>query len=178
VYRYRVVTSYAPSLTVVGRDICDALIRLGNEAELHLYQISYFEGREKPDRTIVFMTFDPLYCIPWFLLARDYNVNGFPALIYTTVEGYPKREQVPKWFRRDCEFVACSNFVKEMLIDVEQNVLGVVKHGVNLEAVRKVEGRAKASKNFLRCLSSFFLSSPILLSPTRVTLLLSSLMVF
>jgi len=148
--KFGIVTSYTPSLTVVGKDICNALRRLGYDANLYQRQIFDFEAIKKFNRAIVFMTFDPLYCGPWFLLARDYNKSGLSALIYTTVEGYPKRVQVPKWFKRDCNFVAVSNFVKERLIELEQNVIAVVKHGVDLELVRQAEQGALALKLSLK----------------------------
>jgi len=150
VYKYGVVTSYATSLTVVANDICEALRRLGFEAELYTQQIYHFEAIEKFNRAIVFMTFDPLYCISWFLLVRDYNVNGLPALLYVTTEGYPKREHIPNWFRRDLEFIACSNFVKEMLIDVGQNVIGVVRHGINLADIENAEVRKDHFKHLMK----------------------------
>jgi glycosyltransferase involved in cell wall biosynthesis len=142
--KYGIVTSYTTSLKVVGADIANALTKLGYPAKLYTRQVQWYDAVEEFDAGIVFIPFDPIYALAWFLLQRDYTIRGIPSITYVTVEGTPKKQMIPQWVKRDCTFVACSNFVKEMLETVDVRVKDVVPHGVDIATVENLKERAVA----------------------------------
>jgi len=148
--RIGIVTSPTPSLAVVAKDLVYTFRRLGKVSDFYDYRIPYYEARDKFDRAIVVMTFDPLYAPTWFLLARDYNVNKIPSVVYTTVEGEPKRWLVKYWIRRDLIFIANSKFTEKMLNRVDIEPVGMIHHGVNFSEIEKAKTQAKKLKQKLK----------------------------
>jgi len=147
--KYGVVTSPAPSLSTVGRDIAHVFQKLGHQVTFSTRQIYAFEAERLFNRAVVFITFDPLYAPSWFLLSRDYNKAGIHSVIYTTTEGLPKKWHIPFWIRRDCLFIACSPFVENMLREIDMNVIGMIRHGVNFDQINHAVPKKKELKRRL-----------------------------
>jgi len=134
-----VITSPTPSLSVVGKDLVYAFRNKGHPAEFYDYRVLWFDAKDKFSRAIVVMTFDPLYAPTWFLMARDYNVNKIPSIVYTTVEGQPKPWLIRYWIKRDIPFVANSKFTEKMLRLVDIDPIGMIPHGVNFSEIQKAK---------------------------------------
>ena len=146
---YGVVTSYATSLTVVGKDIEYAINKLGHEAKFYDRPIQWYDAKKEFDRGIIFIPFDPIYAPSWFLLQRDYSLHGIPSVTYVTVEGEPKKWLVRDWIKRDCTFIANSNFTKRMLARIGIDVIDLIPHGINLEFLRSIKPDKKKLKREL-----------------------------
>jgi len=142
--RYGIITARPPSLQVVANDIAFVLRKMGHEATAYNWQIPYFQAKNKFERSIIFIPFDPLFVTPWCLLQRDYIKHGIPTVMYVTTEGKPKPHLIYDWIKKDSTFIACSKFVSEMLRQVELNVIDVIPHGVNIEKIRKMRGAPRA----------------------------------
>ncbi|RLI87297.1 MAG: hypothetical protein DRP01_02260 [Archaeoglobales archaeon] len=136
--RYGIITSYATSLTVVGRDIAYTINKLGHQAVFHDYQVQWYDAKKEFDRGIIFIPFDPLYAPSWFLLQRDYNLHGIPSVTYVTTEGEPKKWLVRDWIRRDCTFIANSRFTERMLRRIDVDVIDIIYHGVNFDMINQI----------------------------------------
>lgn len=136
---YGVVSSYVPSLKTVGSDIAFALNKLGHSARFYSYQVPFYDAKNMFQKAIIFVPFDPIYVTSWCVMARDYFKAHIPNVIYTTVEGIPKQRLIPDWLRADLYYVACSQYVKEMLEKVNVPVMDVIPHGVNLTHVSQAE---------------------------------------
>jgi len=143
--RIGVISKNTPSLSVVSKDMVYAFQKLGHTAEFHEYMVQWYKAKELMDKSVVVMTFDPLYCTAWFLMSRDHTKKGIHSAIYTTVEGIPKPWLVSSWFRRDCVIIANSYFTEKMLKQVDIDPAGMIHHGVNLEQIAKA--REKRDKN-------------------------------
>jgi glycosyltransferase involved in cell wall biosynthesis len=148
--RFGIITSYATSLTVVGKDLAYTISKLGHESKFYSRQIQWYDAKKEFDRGIVLIPFDPIYAPIWFLLARDYNVHGLPSVVYTTVEGEPKQWLVKDWIKRDCKFIANSNFTQKMLRRIDIDVAKVIYHGVNFELVNQVKHQAETKKQAIK----------------------------
>jgi len=148
--RFGIVTSGTPSLMAVAEDMMTTFERLGYKVKTFHRQIPHHTARELFDRAIVFIPFDPLYCPGWFLLQRDYAIAGIPSVVYTTVEGEPKKHLVRDWFKRDCSFIAVSKFVERMLSRVGVKCRGVIYHGVNLDLIDQLKENAKRRKEHFK----------------------------
>jgi len=147
---FGIVTSYTPSLQTVAHDIAYALRAKGYTATTFDRQVPPHEAKNLFKIGIVFIPFDPLYSLAWFLLQRDYNKVGIPSVTYVTVEGLPKKHLVRKWVKRDCTFIACSNFVKDMLSKIDVDVINIIPHGVNIDKVNQVKNNALAKKEEIK----------------------------
>jgi len=143
---YGVVTGSAPSLQTVGNDIVYALRKLGKSAICTRFQVPYYKAKLLFQRAIVFIPFDPLCSTTWFVMAKDYAHARIPTIIYTTVEGMPKQKYIRDWYIADLLYIACSNYVKEMLEKVNVPVQDVIYHGVNLDHIAQSEPQ----KDFLK----------------------------
>lgn len=148
--RIGVITSPTPSLTVVAKDLVYAFRHAGKPSDLYDYRVPYFEAVYKFDRAIIVMTFDPIYAPTWFLVARDYNMNKIPSVVYTTVEGEPKRWLVKYWIRRDLLFIANSKFTERMLNRIDIQPIGMVHHGINFSEVEKAKPRIRKLKQRIK----------------------------
>jgi len=136
---YGVVSSYVPSLKTVASDIAYALNKLGHSARYYSYQVPFYKAKNLFSKAIIFIPFDPVYVSSWCLMARDYSKAHIPNVIYTTVEGIPKEKMIRDWLRSDLIYIACSQYVKEMLEKVNIPVEDVIPHGVNLTHVNQAE---------------------------------------
>jgi len=149
VVKYGVVTSYPTSLKVVGADIVSVIRKMGHEADLHVGRISPVDAIKKFEKSIIFMPFIPLSVATWIVLYSDYKKFGIPTAMYTTIEGVPKKQFVPRVAYERGEFVANSKYTKEMLEKVDLNVVDIVYHGINLDDVAKSVDRKKSIKRQL-----------------------------
>lgn len=148
--KYGVLSSKATSLQVVGKDIVYALEKHGVQAEFYDCQITHYHARAMFDRAIIVIPFDPLVATPWFLLQRDYSVNGIPSVTYVTTEGEPKKWLVRPWMKRDCTFIANSSFTERMLLRIGVEVKKVVPHGVNLQLIKHIMREKRKIKEELK----------------------------
>ncbi|MEM2446213.1 MAG: glycosyltransferase [Candidatus Bathyarchaeia archaeon] len=143
--RIGVISKDTPSLSTVSKDMVYSFKKLGHSSEFYEYMVQWYEAKGNMDKSVVVMTFDPLYCTAWFLMSRDHTRKGIHSAVYTTVEGVPKPWLVANWFRRDCVIVANSYFTEKMLKQVDIEPAGMIYHGVNLEQIAKA--REKRGKN-------------------------------
>jgi len=146
---YGIVTSYATSLTVVGKDIAYAINKLGHHAVFHDYQVQWYDAKKEFERGIIFIPFDPLYAPSWFLLQRDYNLHGIPSVTYVTTEGEPKKWLVRDWIKRDCSFIANSQFTARMLKRIDVDVIDIIYHGVNFDTIKQAKPQKQQLKEKL-----------------------------
>jgi len=144
-----IVTSYATSLTVVGKDIAHTIRKSGHQAKFFDRQVQWYDAKKLFERGIIFIPFDPLYALSWFLLQRDYNLHDVPSVTYVTTEGEPKKWLVKDWVRRDCKFIANSKFTARMLKRIDVDVLDVIYHGVNFDLVNQVHPQKQKLKQEL-----------------------------
>jgi len=85
------------------------------------------------DVVIVVMTFDPIWCKGYFLIAWNMRNRGDVGLVYTTTEGIPIRHEGDKWIYRDLDFIANSRFTKRMLEKVGARVKTIIYHGIDVK---------------------------------------------
>jgi len=147
---YGIITSTPPSMQVVANDIASALKKLGYTAKAYNWQLPWFKAKKEFEKGIIFIPFDPLIMVPWVLLQRDYMKHGLPSLTYVTCEGKPKQHLIHNWIREDCTFIACSEFVKEMLNQVDIHPITVIQHGINLETIKPMLRSAKIKGSKLK----------------------------
>jgi len=145
-----VVTGYVTSLSVVGRDIAEALRRSGYPCKLFTRKLQYYDAVKEFDQAILFFPYDPIYVGTWLLVYRDYVKNGINTIGYVTVEGKPKPHLIQPWFRKDFRLVAVSNFVKDMLAEVGITVMDVIPHGIDINKVKEVSRMAKGMKEEIK----------------------------
>jgi len=145
-----VIASYAPSLSVVGRDISYALMSVGHPTLFHDYILAPHKAQRMFNKAIIVITFDPLYITSWALMQRDFIKAGIPSIIYTTTEGLPKEHLLRPWIRRDCSFVANSQFTYNMLLNVNVNVKGYIPHGVNITQVKTLIPDTQENQRMLK----------------------------
>jgi glycosyltransferase involved in cell wall biosynthesis len=148
--KYGIVTSKPPSLVTVAKDIVHVLEKHGHQTSLFTRKIQWYDARKEFDRGIVFIPFDPLYAQLYFLLARDYCTHRVPSVIYTTVEGQPKKWLIRDWVKRDCVFIANSHFTEQMLKQVGVRVRKIIYHGVNISAINLLKTEAETRKQRLK----------------------------
>ncbi|MEM2383574.1 MAG: hypothetical protein QW521_05375 [Desulfurococcaceae archaeon] len=147
--RIGVVIGKAVSLKTIGGDLAKVFRGLGHTATVYDRQIPYYDALNLFDRGLVFIPFDPTYALSYILLQRDYDVHGIKSVTYTTVEGYPIRQMVKSWVKRDGKFIAVSNYVRDILEQLDIPVLDVIHHGVDLNLV----GMVKPDKNLMKRLT-------------------------
>jgi glycosyltransferase involved in cell wall biosynthesis len=135
---------------VVGRDIARVFEKLGHSSVLFNRKIQWYDARKEFRRGIILIPFDPLYAQLYFLLARDYCMYGIPAIIYTTVEGEPKRWLIREWVKRDCMFITNSMFTKQMLDKVGVKTTKIIPHGVDMDAVNRLKPESEKRKQQLK----------------------------
>jgi len=133
-----ILTSRATSLSNVAKDIATVARELGLIPNIYDTPQPSFLIRSKYDGCIVIMTFSPLLTRVWFLRAYELRFSEkVPTILYTTVEGRPRRDLIPRWYFRLDNIVANSNFTKEMIESVGFNVLDVVYHGIDLNMTER-----------------------------------------
>jgi len=134
----RVITSNrAISLLTVASDIAKVANAVGIPAQLYGKIVHAYEVRSKGDQVVVLMPVDPLFAVPYILLARDLGRGGVPYVFYGVVEGKLNLNYVRGWMR-EVGFVAASRYVGDKLLEAGLRVRGVVHHGVDLEVVGQV----------------------------------------
>jgi glycosyltransferase involved in cell wall biosynthesis len=148
--KYGIVTSYTTSLTVVANDIAYAFKKLGHNVEVFNNQVLWVDAKKLFTKGIVFIPFDPIYAPTWFLLQRDYTKYGIPSFTYVTVEGEPKKWLLKDWIKRDCTFVANSEFTSKMINRIGIEPIRIVYHGVNLDLINKIKEKAGKLKEQLK----------------------------
>jgi len=148
--RLCIVSSGATSLKNVARDIATVAQKRGKIVRLYV-QRGYYEWRRIADELIIVMTASPTWASRYFLMLRDARKQlGGKAIFYATIEGSIKKYLVPTWVKRDCDFVACSNFVKEKLEEAGLRVTHVVHHGILFDKVEQITRLPKPSSSKVR----------------------------
>jgi glycosyltransferase involved in cell wall biosynthesis len=145
-----IMTSSATSLSVVARDIVYVLSGLGHECEVLFERLNWYDAKDKYQRSMVVMTYDPLYVKPWWLTAYDHNKHGVSSLMYVTVEGMPKKWLITEQMKHAPMYVANSRFTQTMLREVGVDTNKVVYHGVNYSDIKEAVERAGALKQELK----------------------------
>ena len=134
----RVITSSkAVSLQTVAMDI----VKVGTELKLDVQWFSRLfapqEIRLAGDSALIIMPVDPLYTVPYILLARDLKHGGVKNIYYGPVEGKLDTRSLRPWMR-EVDFIAVSNYVRDKLVEAGLRVIDVVHHGVDLRQVDQV----------------------------------------
>jgi len=146
----RVITSNkAVSLQTVAMDI----VKVGAELKL---DVQWFDRLFPPheirlagDSALIIMPVDPLYAVPYILLARDLKRGGVRAVYYGPVEGRLNRFHVQPWMR-EVDYVAVSNYVRDKLVEAGFRVVDVVYHGVDLKQVDQARRTPGPGLKYLR----------------------------
>jgi DNA adenine methylase len=131
----RVITSSkAVSLQTVAMDI----VKVGSELKLDIQWFSRLfapqEIRLAGDSALIIMPVDPLYTVPYILLARDLKHGGVKSVYYGPVEGKLDTRSLRPWMR-EVDFMAVSNYVRDKLVEAGLRVIDVVHHGVDLRQI-------------------------------------------
>ncbi len=131
----RVITSSkAVSLQTVAMDI----VKVGSELKLDIQWFSRLfapqEIRLAGDSALIIMPVDPLYTVPYILLARDLKHGGVKNVYYGPVEGKLDTRSLRPWMR-EVDFMAVSNYVRDKLVEAGLRVIDVVHHGVDLRQI-------------------------------------------
>lgn len=135
----RVLTSSrAISLQTVAMDIVKVAGKLGIKSNWDTKIVPSFELRSNGDSALIVMAVDPLVAVPWFLLARDCSKGGVRNAFYGTIEGKVNTKYVHGWMR-EVDFIANSEYTQNKLLEAGLNVVGVVPHGVDLDAIAQAK---------------------------------------
>ncbi len=131
----RVITSSkAVSLQTVAMDV----VKVGSELKLDIQWFSRLfapqEIRHAGDSALIIMPVDPLYTVPYILLARDLKHGGVKNIYYGPVEGKLDTRSLRPWMR-EVDFIAVSNYVRDKLVEAGLRVIDVVHHGVDLRQI-------------------------------------------
>jgi len=139
----RVITSNrAVSLQNVAMDIVKVGLELKLDIQWFDRLFAPYEIRLAGDSALITMPVDPLYAVPYILLARDLKRGGVKSIYYGTVEGRLNKFHVQPWMR-EVDFIAVSNYVRDKLIEAGLRVVDVIYHGVDLKQIdqaRKMRG--------------------------------------
>jgi len=131
-------SSRAISLQTVAMDIVKVAGRLGIKSTWDTRVVPSSELRSNGDSALIVMAVDPLVATPWFLLARDCSRGGVRNAFYGTIEGKVNTKYVHGWMR-DVDFIANSEYTQNKLLEAGLNVVGVVPHGVDLDAIAQAK---------------------------------------
>jgi len=146
----RVITSSkAVSLQTVAMDI----VKVGTELKLDIQWFTRLfaphEIRLAGDSALMIMPVDPLYTVPYILLARDLKHGGVKNIYYGPVEGKLDTRSLKPWMR-EVDFVAVSNYVRDKLVEAGLRVIDVVHHGVDLERIEEAKKMPGAGLSYLK----------------------------
>jgi len=134
----------------VAKDIAYVASKRGHAPRILTYVESPTTLSKICDAAIMIYPASPLFCAEYMLLYRDLRRHhGKPAAYYTMIEGRPRRFHVTPWMTRDVEFVVCSKYVREKLMEAGFRVLKVVYHGLVREVVEEAAKMAPIAKNHL-----------------------------
>jgi len=138
--RLSIITGKATSIVNVSKDIAYVSQRLGHAPRILNYVESPSSIARLSDGVILVYPASPLFCGEYMLLYRDLRVHyGLNCIYYTMIEGRPRRIHVRPWMTRDVEFVACSKYVRDKLLDAGFRVKDVVYHGLVREAIEEAK---------------------------------------
>jgi len=132
----------AVSLLTVASHIARAIEGEGREAAVYRRYVAPADVQRLASAAVIVMPADPIFAVPWMLLARDLSVSGMPAVYYATVEGELDRTHVARWMA-SIRFVANSEYTASKLREAGLPVCGVVHHGVDLEETERARRVAK-----------------------------------
>jgi len=136
---FRVLTSSrAISLQTVAMDIVKVAGKMGIKSTWDTRVVPSSELRSNGDSALIVMAVDPLVATPWFLLARDCAKGRVNSAFYGTIEGKVNTKYVHGWMR-DVDFIANSEYTQNKLLEAGLNVVGVVPHGVDLDAIAQAK---------------------------------------
>jgi DNA adenine methylase len=127
------------------------IVKVGLELKLNVQWFDRlfpaFEIRKAGDSALLVMTVDPLYTVPWFLLARDLKKGGVKVVYYGPTEGKLNTRYIYDWMR-EVEFIAVSNYVRDKLVEAGLKVVDVVHHGVDLKVIDQARKMKTASSDY------------------------------
>jgi hypothetical protein len=114
------------------------VVKVGSELKLDIQWFSRLfaphEIRLAGDSALIIMPVDPLYTVPYILLARDLKHGGVKNIYYGPVEGKLDTRSLRPWMR-EVDFIAVSNYVRDKLVEAGLRVIDVVHHGVDLRQI-------------------------------------------
>lgn len=135
----------------VSKDIAYVAQKLGHAPRILNYIESLTSLARLSDAVILVYPASPLFCGEYMLIYRDLRVHyNIPALYYTMIEGKPRRFHIAPWMLRDVEFVACSRYVRDKLMDAGFRVRAVVHHGLVREVVEEARRLVPIAEKHLR----------------------------
>lgn len=144
------VAGKAVSLMNVAKDIAHVAQKRGHVPRILSYVEAPLNLARLSDAVILVYPASPLFCAEYMLLYRDLRVHyKTPTIYYTMIEGRPRRHLIAPWMRRDVEFVACSNYVRDKLVEAGFRVRGVVHHGLVREVVEEGRKLSKIARRHL-----------------------------
>lgn len=131
--RLVILSPNATSLMNVARDIAYVAQKMGHQPMLFDQIISPREILDMADGAIIISVGNVATASTWMTLYRDLKKLQFPAVLYTTIEGRIPRIHIHPWHIRELEFIACSHYVRQRMVEAGLRVIDVVPHGVNLD---------------------------------------------
>jgi len=147
--RLAVITGKGPSLMNVSNDIIAVARKYRIQGTMFTFPPGLDTILGNFEAAIFFFPVTGVLTGPHMLLYRDLKVSGMKYLLfYGVTEGPPLRTAITPWMKRDLEFVAVSNYVKQKLEEVGLKVIDVVYHGIYrplLEQASKYTGLYKGS---------------------------------
>ncbi len=147
--RIAVITSRATSLMNVARDVAYVIKQQGYSPLLLDYMVPASSLRMICDAVIVVMTMNPLIARPWILLSRDARLYNLPSFVYTTVEGRLPQRYIKPWMIHEVDFIANSNYTRQMLEQSGLRVIDTVYHGVNFQEIEDALRFKKQARKFI-----------------------------
>ena len=149
--RLALVSGKAVSLVNVAKDIAYVSQKRGHTPRILTFVEAPSVLSQLCDSAILIYPSSPLYCVKYMLLYRDlivhYNKN---VVYYTMIEGRPRKIHVKPWMIRDVEFIACSRYVKDKLLDAGFRVKDVVYHGLVRQVVEEAKTLVPVAERNLR----------------------------
>jgi DNA adenine methylase len=129
------------------------IVKVGLELKLNIQWFDRlfapYEIRLAGDSAVIIMPVDPLYAVPYILLARDLKRGGVRAVYYGPVEGKLNKFHVQPWMR-EVDFIAVSNYVRDKLLEAGLRVIDTVYHGVDLGQIDQARRMRGAGLKYLQ----------------------------
>lgn len=149
--RISIVAGKAVSLVNVAKDIAYVAQSRGHAPRILTYIMHSGDLARLSDAVVLVYPASPLFCAEYMLLYRDLRVHySMSPVYYTMIEGRPKRFHVRPWMLRDVEFVACSGYVRDRLVEAGFRVVDVVHHGLVRRVVEEAVKLAPTARRALK----------------------------
>jgi len=145
-----IVTSHkAVSLQRVAKDISDVLKMNNVSTAVHLGYSLNMSYLTSFNSVLIVMTFDTVWAVPYFYMFWELRKRGVKSEFYTTIEGKPVETSSTTWIKRDLDFIANSQYTKEMLVAEGFRIKDVIYHGVDMELADSVRGDTTLIKGWI-----------------------------